>query len=195
MDKTTLDYYSKNTDMLIERYDSVDMSSLHSKLKEYISSNDYVLDIGFGSGRELKYLKTLTENIYGIDPTDKFIENIKKDIFFKNKVFKGKLPKLDIPIDLKYNVITSIAVIMHLSKQYHKESLLSIKKYLKTNGYFIVSYSTEKREDERFFESMNHIEFSDLCKSVNLKEVYSSTNTDSLNRDIDWVIQIFQKTD
>ena len=171
------------------------MSFLHSKIKEYILPDDYVLDIGFGSGRELKYLKTLTKNIYGVDPTDEFIKNIKKDNFFQNKIFKGRLPDLDLPTDLKYDVVISIAVMMHLSKKYHKDALLAIKKNMKNNGYFIVSYSTQKREDERFFESMNYVEFGDLCKFLNFKEIYCSFNSDSLNRDFKWVVQIFKKLD
>jgi len=53
----TVDYYNTNVTNLVARYDNADMSQLHQLLLKHIPKNSTVLDIGFGSGRDLDFLQ------------------------------------------------------------------------------------------------------------------------------------------
>ena len=53
MKSETLKYYDENFQMLYDRYNSANMDKTHKILDRYISASDRVLDIGFGSGRDL----------------------------------------------------------------------------------------------------------------------------------------------
>ena len=50
MTSSTIDYYDSHADKLVARYDSADMSEMHKIFDKYISTEQNVLDLGFGSG-------------------------------------------------------------------------------------------------------------------------------------------------
>jgi len=54
----TLKFYESNVGILSERYESADMIMLHNQLLKYIPAKSKVIDIGFGSGRDLAYLRS-----------------------------------------------------------------------------------------------------------------------------------------
>lgn len=73
MSSQTQQFYEKNSHALIERYDSADMSALHQLLAKHIPHNSKVIDIGFGSGRDIAFLRLLGHDVYGIDPVEAFV--------------------------------------------------------------------------------------------------------------------------
>jgi len=54
---TTTEFYNTNALQLIDRYENADMSLLHQVFLQYLPTGSKVLDIGFGSGRDLEFLK------------------------------------------------------------------------------------------------------------------------------------------
>jgi len=55
----TQTYYDQNHKELIERYNLATPTPLHKLFKRYIQKSHKVLDIGFGSGRDLRYIRTI----------------------------------------------------------------------------------------------------------------------------------------
>ncbi len=88
----TIDFYNSKSTQLIERYDNAEMSSLHQLLLKYIPPKGIVLDIGFGSGRDLQFLHDNGYDTWGIDPAKIFVENAKirfsgnREHFFKEVI-------------------------------------------------------------------------------------------------------------
>ena len=78
MTSSTITYYDSRVDELIERYDSADMSELHTVFDRYIQPGQKVLDIGFGSGRDMLYLKGKGVDIFGIDASEAFVRHFKE---------------------------------------------------------------------------------------------------------------------
>lgn len=186
----TLNYYQKNYQNLIKKYNSVELNALNQLFVKYIKNGYKVLDIGFGSGRDLQYIKTLGAECYGIDSCQKFIDNLLKDSFFIDKIFYGKLPLLN--IKFKFDVIILIAVIMHLTQDEIKIWLEDVKKYLSIGGTIIVSYSTTSREeDERFFEDLTN----DILKKLFIESGFTLLEeictVDGLNRKIEWRSEVY----
>jgi len=57
MNKTQT-YYNQNHKELIERYNSATLPQLNKLFNQYIQKSHKVLDIGFGSGRDLRGVDT-----------------------------------------------------------------------------------------------------------------------------------------
>ena len=183
----TQNYYDQNHKRLIETYNSATLTPLNNLFQKYIKREDKVLDIGFGSGRDLQYIRTLGAECWGVDASQKFVDYLQKESYFKNRLFCAKLPVLELEFDIKFDVIVCIAVVMHLSKEELKTWLEDIENYLDVGGKVIVSYSTTPREnDERFFEDLRGDVVNQIFLDAGfilLEEVYSF---DVLQRDIEW---------
>jgi 2-polyprenyl-3-methyl-5-hydroxy-6-metoxy-1,4-benzoquinol methylase len=193
MPNKTQEFYNTHYQELITKYDNIELKELYSLFDKYIKSNDNVLDIGFGSGRDLRYIQSLGANGYGVDATQGFIDNIQKDQNFKDRVFYSKLPHLDIPLNIQFDVITAIAMIIHLTIDEIEASLIKIKKYLKPHGIIIISYSTGNREsDPRFFEKLEYVTIKELFEKQDFKEIEAISNQDKLNRGLIWYTSVFK---
>ena len=193
---STLTYYNFYAKALIDKYDNVDMSQLHKLFEKYIDVNDVVLDIGFGSGRDLKKIYSITPNTFGLDACDEFITNL-IDTDLENNVAKTILPEIDIlKLQVKQNkfdVIVSIAVLMHLNIVDLEITIRNMKSILIENGILIVSYSLKREvKDERYFENLTKELMLKLFEKHGYKEIDSYSNSDGMNREIQWVTQILQ---
>jgi len=185
-------FYEKNYAKLIKNYDEADTKKLHLSFKKLIKKNDKVLDIGFGSGRDLKYIQTLGAECYGVENCKGFLKNFKKELGFQNKLFYGKIPNLKLPINIKFDIITLIAVIMHLNLIKIEKSIKNLKKILKNNGIIIVSYSLGKRKnDERFFENLDEKIIDEIFLRNGFIKLESIKNNDGMKRKIDWITGIY----
>jgi SAM-dependent methyltransferase len=191
--ESTQIYYRQNHLSLIKQYNSI-TSPIKDTLNRYIKPNHKVLDIGFGSGRDLKYIQKIGAECYGIDSTQEFIDELSKDFSFTNRLFCTKLPNLQLDIDFKFDIVTLIAVIMHLNREEIAKSISNIKEYLTDNGLVIISYSTTPREDdERFFEDLRGEVVNEMFLSEGLCLVEESRSLDSLGRGIEWRSGVFRK--
>ncbi len=84
--KKNSNFYSKNHISLIKQYNSIS-SPLKPLFDKYIQSNHKVLDIGFGSGRDLRYIKSLGIDCYGVDNCKEFVEIFRKTILIFYLIF------------------------------------------------------------------------------------------------------------
>lgn len=192
----TLDFYDKHANELIAKYDNVELIQLHSIFEQYITTKDKVLDIGFGSGRDLKFINHITPNIFGLDSCDFFIKNMENN-GLKGRVAKSILPDINIDqfeyIVDGFDIVISIAVFMHLSILEIEKSIENIKKVLYKNGTIIISYSLPRQVvDERHFESLHLDTIMKIFKKLNLKLINQFQSNDSLNRKIQWITQVYQ---
>lgn len=194
MADNTLEYYKRNAEGLIKVYDDTKVGQLHELFEKYIRKDDVVLDIGFGSGRDMRNIMEITSNVYGLDSCDKFIENM-SDTELKDRVGKTVLPKIDIhrfKVD-KFNTIVSIAVIMHLSLKEIEQSIASMRSILMDNSIVIVSYSLERKiKDGRHFEPISEEVMLKLFQKNGFEKIDGFENSDGMNRDIQWITQVFR---
>jgi len=191
----TISYYNENYQKFLIKYDSATMKELYKILDKLVYKNSFVLDIGFGSGRDLNYIKSITKNIYGLDGSIEFVNNLKQDEFYKSRVALSILPKINTSLFNinKFDIIISIAVFMHLKKDEIAYTIKNIKNSLRDNGKVIISYSTKNRDnDQRDFLEITKVEMTTLFINENFKEVKTVSSDDSLGRDIEWVTQIYE---
>lgn len=188
----TQNYYNKNHKELIERYNSATLTPLNKLLNKHIKKEQNVLDIGFGSGRDLHYIRTLGAECWGVDSTQGFVDELAKDGYFKDRLFCAKLPHLGLKFDVKFDVVVCIAVIMHLTKDEIKMWVEDVKNYLAVGGKVMVSYSVRPREnDERFFEDLRNDVVHEIFLNAGFRLVDTIGSDDGLSRGIFWRSEVY----
>lgn len=114
--------------------------ALHSCAGKYIdellNKESHILDMGFGQGRFLLYLKKLGYgNIVGIDPSPESVENIKKE-----NIYAAQGSIMDAPSNGMAETMDCVFlfdVIEHLL--FPREALEKISGYIKEEGYLMFS--------------------------------------------------------
>lgn len=197
MTMTTTEFYNKQASTLIQRYDSANMSLLHQLLVENIELKSRILDIGFGSGRDLQFLYDNDYDIFGIDPSEKFVANAQR----RFPKYKSHFVKACVPIkqrlfenNIKFDAVICIAVWMHLERSKYLEAVESIVSVTKPNSIVAISYSEGSRaDDSRYFENVDLAYIIELFKNSGFKLIKNVKNKDSLNRDnLTWTTVIFK---
>lgn len=194
---TTIDYYDKNAKDLIDNYDNANMSEIYNRIEKYLSPNSILLDIGCGSGRDIRYFHSKNIETYGIDASKKFIEIFKQSYPSLSKfVYYSVLPEIHIPnIPNKYfDIIFSMATWMHLHQSDHNKTIVNIKNNLKDNGILILGYSYNQRaNDPRFFEVLDPKKVALLFSQHGFYLLDEYFTKDSLNREnLEWITQVFK---
>jgi len=193
----TLNFYNSHSAELIKRYDNADMSKLHKLFLQYIKPKATVLDIGFGSGRDLQFLKENNYDIWGIDPSNEFLKNVKtKFSDISNHFIQGEVPFLTDtpPFPIKFNAIIAIAMWMHLKKEQYKNIVNNIVSISANQATIIISYSQGSRsKDQRYFEDVDLEYITQLFNQHNFTLIKITSTQDSLNRDtLTWITIIFK---
>ena len=194
---TTTEFYNSNFMQLIDRYDGISMPSLNQLLLKYIPKKSSVLDIGFGSARDLEFLYKNNYDIWGIDPSDKFVANARRRFPTKqDHFFEGCVPfnREVLGLDIKFEAVITIAMWMHLQYKQYEDVVKSIVSVLRNFSTVIISYSEGSRtSDGRYFESVDLKYITQLFKNYNFTLIETITNEDSLNRDnLIWVTVVYK---
>jgi len=195
----TLNYYQNNSQSLIVRYDNADMNELHQLLLKYVPENSSIIDIGFGSGRDLYFLQANNYDIWGIDPTEEFVKNIQmKYPEIKEHFFAGQLPNIHLDnLPKKFDALMSVAVFMHLKKSEYEHSVKSISNICKSNATVIISFSTGTRDikDDRYFEDVDLDYLNAVFKSEDFEVKDTIHQQDSLKRnELKWVTVVYKRS-
>ena len=161
----TKNYYEINADNFIESTFKCDMSIQYNLLTKHLNKGDSILDVGFGSGRDMLFFKENGYEVYGIDITQKFIENaITLGLNVK------QLSVLEIDYKNKFDAIWACASLLHLTKTEVEVALEKLYVALKTNGYMYMSFKLGDFSGER-----NGRYFTDFTLE-SFKEVLNKTN-------------------
>ena len=140
--KQNINFYNSYYDDVLQRYSGMQSAWHHFKFqlfKEKIKPTDKHLDIGCSSG---SFIGLLDDNIHsiGVDPDPTSIECAQKKYASKNKQFFG-LDKIKYLVNsqTRFDIITCIEIIEHLSYQEYYKLIQNAYKLLKKDGIFLVS--------------------------------------------------------
>jgi 2-polyprenyl-3-methyl-5-hydroxy-6-metoxy-1,4-benzoquinol methylase len=110
-DNKTLDFYKNNAKELITKYDNAQVKSLDKLFEKYIYKYAKVLDIGFGSGRDLRMIQAISPNVFGLDACEEFADHANNTTL--KAYFQIAIDKIKSSAN-KFDVVISIAVLMYL---------------------------------------------------------------------------------
>jgi len=192
--KKTLAYYDKNSEKLYDKYESANLENIQKYILKFIKKNDFILELGFGSGREINFLlKNGFKYVYGIDGCKAFVEKAKKR-FKSDKFYLSVLPEINIVNHIKFDFVFAIALWMHLPTETYEKIIKNIVKLLKKNGKVLLSFSLEERKgEERYFQKVDEKLLDLLFEKYGLKKINEMLTNDSLNRNITWKTVVYEK--
>ena len=128
------DYYTKNAKAYEEETRNADRSSVYSFLRPYLPKGKLsVLDVGFGSGRDRLYFKSLGYDVEGIDTSLPFVIDAKK---------KGltcyQADRMEFVPSHSYDLINALDIYPTIKK---------VLSYLKKDGVLFLSRKCTPKKD------------------------------------------------
>lgn len=139
-----------------EREFDLSGEKIAEKLKEFINTEDIVLDVGCGIGRIEKHLVKYCAEIHGVDVSKGMAKLAKRRLKGLNNVYIYKTNGKDLSLfpDGKFDFVFSIIVLQHLEKEDAVFYLLEMFRILKPSGelYFNVLNFFDDGNFENFME-------------------------------------------
>ena len=130
-----MDYYKNNVIEYINKTKDIDMTEAYEFFLKYAKTKGKLLDIGFGSGRDMLYFKSLGYDVFGIDIEPKFCTEAKK-LALNVKCIDIK----DYNIINEYDYIWASASLLHINKESLNDIFIKCSNILKNNGIMYCSY-------------------------------------------------------
>jgi SAM-dependent methyltransferase len=162
-----MNYYDAHFKEYVDGTVDCDMSFQYNFFEKYLNKNaKTILDIGFGSCRDMLHFSNMKFEVYGIDPTKSFYDNALKKGF--NNVFCFSAQEISF-VDL-FDGIWACASLLHVKKEELNDVFKKCEKSLKKNG---VMYCSFKYGEFSYFRDDRY--FIDLTEE-SIKEYLTNTN-------------------
>ena len=180
-------YYDINAKEYIESTINCDMSFHYQKFLKYLPKTGKILDVGFGSGRDMIYFKSLGYEVEGIDTSLEFVKNMKE------QGFNVKLESAcEINFKNEFDGIWACASLLHIKREQLEEVIIKCINALKENGVLYCSFKygdKEVKRDNRYFNYINEDIINTISKNNNLKivELYKSTDVREERKNEEWI--------
>jgi SAM-dependent methyltransferase len=201
MDRTTIDYYNQDAEVLYHTYQSV-QGGVRDFFPTAFSVQSRILDIGAGSGRDMIELLKNGHDVYGIDGSESLIELAKKNYpILVDRLIHRYFPETDNPFIDPFDGILCSALLMHIPKENLFDSVYTFKKLLKPGGKLLLSVPTKRDDVQENNRDKNGrlfllytIEYLQLIfERAGFKLLEHRINKDSLNRTgIEWAVLLFR---
>ena len=189
MDSRTIDYYNSNADEYFESTIGADMAALRKRFLKLVQPGGSIIDIGAGSGRDLKYFLDVGFDAEGIDLSCELCK--KAEVYSGAKVMCTDLCEWQ--PDKKYDGVWANASLLHLPADEIEKFILRLPEILKNDGVAFVSmksgidtgFDEKGRYFTNFTEQMMQVI---LTKTDSLELIDCWRTGDELQRDgFEWV--------
>ncbi len=190
MDTKTLQVYIENRDEFIRAYDHADGPTGLFSLA--FPREAKVLDIGCGSGRDMRLLQKLGICSDGVDPCEAFVKHARcanNQSSFSVNV--DSLPALSTVSDCAYDGVLCSAVLMHVPEEELFDSVFGIRRVLKEKGRALISIpnpdetinaETQRDDRGRLFNGITPDQLELLFERIGFRLLHRSTSEDGLKR-------------
>ena len=185
-------YYDINAKEYIESTINCDMSIHYEKYLKYLPNKGKILDVGFGSGRDMIYFKSLGYKVEGIDTSIEFVKNMKNRGFDVSLMSVAKLNFKN-----TYDGLWACASLLHIKREELEEPILRCINALKDNGILYCSFKYGNKEIEknnRYFNYINEEIINDIANKndLNIIDLYQSNDVRTIRNNEKWINIIFK---
>lgn len=186
-------YYTKHHTAFIEDTFYCDMHSQYELFLKYMKKNGSILDLGFGSGRDLFYFSSLGYKVSGIDPTEVFVEKMLLEGFdVKNETAQT------MNFENEFDGIWACASLLHVPKNELTSTFQNCEKALKQEGILYCSFKYGNKEEERNgrrFTDLNELLLQEYINKTNLKimEIHISKDVRKDRSNEKWLNCVLKK--
>ena len=184
-----MSYYDDNAKEYIDKTFNCDMQAQYNMLLEFVQEGK-LLDVGFGSARDMLYFKSKGFDVYGIDPTEAFCKHAKElGLSVEQSTIENYKS------DIRFDVIWACASLLHC-RDLHK-AFFNCYRLIKRGGVFYVSLKLGVGEEivqNRFFHYVNQKELGGLLSEYRFIKLNEKITRDSLcNREVKWLNLLLKK--
>jgi len=204
MDLNTLNYYNKYYESIVSLYNSNSIKPKYLDILNFSNNHsEKILDVGFGSGRELNFLSQEGYTVYGIEGSDKLIENLlASNPEYSERIKKCILPSDNNPFNVLFDVIICSAVLMHMYDDDIVKTLGSFSMWLNKKSIIYISIP-KKRNDigddfrdkhGRYFNPVKPEFITKILSQYDFTCSQISSSGDGLSRDgIEWWNLVYER--
>lgn len=190
----TNDYYNSNSRTFFESTIQANLSHLYERFLQYVPEQGKILDIGCGSGRDVKAFKDLG---YVVDAMDASEELVKLATAYTGIQVRQQRFE-DLTEQNEYDAVWACASLLHVEYDKLPDILTKIYRALKNNGIFYMSFKLgdhDGQRDGRYFTDMNDDRFSKLnTDQLGFTIVDKWQTRDARpDRDVEWFNVILRK--
>lgn len=181
-DKQTIDFYNQNS----ERYDKTTFSlKLEIPWIEFTSRvkpSGRILDVGCGSGRDMRHFIDLGYYVEGIEPSREMAKIARS----RTGAIIHEIAAEQIDFSNQFDGVWACASLLHVDRSKMEETYNSIMRSLKRSGVFYFSLKSGagivRKEDGRLFANYSSNEIEELVAArSDAKSFVSWESSDALN--------------
>ena len=189
-----MNYYDEHANEFIEKTINCNMKDIYDIFLKYVSTGK-LLDIGFGSGRDMIFFENKGFDVYGIDTSKKLCEEAK----LKGLKNVYNISALNINFANEFDCIWACASLLHIESKKLNETLKRCESALKNNGIMYCSFkygNFEGYREDRYYTDLTEKTFITLLKNTNfiIEQMFLSNDVRPDNRTI-WLNVILKKQD
>ena len=199
----TLDYYNQNAEQFISDTVSANMQDAYHLFLDAIKDANpkrdnqelRILDLGCGSGRDLKYFKSLGFDASGIDGSSEMVRIARE---YSSAEVREVLFE-DFHESNAYDGIWACASLLHLQKEQLPEVFVSIKEALRENGILYCSFKYGMFQGDRngrYYTDLNEEEFQRITSCVSelkIIKMWISSDVRPNREDEKWLNVLMRK--
>lgn len=151
----TINYYDEHASQYFDRTSQVDLAALYKEFLKYIPAGGRIMDLGCGSGRDVKWFKENGYDAYGLDASEELVKIARNQ--FDIPVEVGLIEEW--VADEAFDGIWCCASLMHLDDMNFDRFLSNLRCNLRPGGALFISVKegidSGASEDGRYFRNFN----------------------------------------
>ncbi|MBL9137525.1 MAG: class I SAM-dependent methyltransferase [Verrucomicrobiales bacterium] len=201
MDGTTLEFYSEHAAAIAARYAEAECVAARH-FREVFGSGGCILDVGCGSGRDLRALVQAGFDADGVDACEALLAEAKRrHPTLSGRIRRDTLPELGTVPDASLDGVLCWAMLMHVPSEQLLDALRHLRRVLRPGGRLLISTPlqgprvdprTHRDEDGRLFNQVTPEEFRALLEGLGFRYRCRWDTADALGRSArTWATQAF----
>ena len=181
---STIDYYDRNADEYFARTADVTLDEIYSRFLKYIPEGGRIMDLGCGSGRDVKWFCDHGYEAYGLDASRELVSKASEE--YDIPIFTGLIEEWT--TSTPFDGVWCCASLMHLDDSALEQFFENLKYNLKPGGVLFMSVKsgieTGLDEQGRYFRNFTEEDVHEIITQhgeFELKELWYTE--DKLSRD------------
>lgn len=200
---STLGFYDRNAESTAANYEQISFDRLAAELLPYLPVSGRLLELGVGSGRDAARWLAHGMDVTGLDGSEAMIaEALRWHPELSGRLVHHVLPHALPFADAVFDVVTSMAVIMHLARADLSMLFADVVRVLVPGGMLVYSVNTARSGLDghgydsrgRHFTCLSVGQWEELHVSAGLQTVLAKESEDITGRSgIRWVAFVARK--
>lgn len=191
----TIDYYNKNAESYYLSTIDADFSEAYDRFLQYVPENGSIIDIGCGSGRDVKAFCDMGYRAIGLDASPELAAEAEKQLGIE--VIVGDMAEWI--ADEPFDGVWCCAALLHLHEEEAERFLRNLQRNVKRGGIIFLSVKdgieTGVDEKGRYMRDYSEDEIRVKLEEAGFGIIEINKSEDKLGRGGFWWLNVFARND